>query len=46
MHAEVERHFDLGLKAVRRALKRADGKSHGIDALPPERARRSARSRG
>ncbi len=47
MHAEVDRHFDLGLEAVRRALKRADGKAHGVDTLPPERerARRTARSR-
>jgi len=48
MHAEVERHFDLGLEAVRRALKRSDNKRHSIDALPEqrERVRRSARSRG
>lgn len=47
MHAEVERHFDLGLEAVRRALKRVDSKAREIDVVSPEpvRMRRSARSR-
>jgi DNA-binding GntR family transcriptional regulator len=46
MHAEVDRHLDLGLAAVQRALKRADGKARRIDAVPAprERVRRSARS--
>jgi DNA-binding GntR family transcriptional regulator len=47
MHAEVDRHLDLGLEAVGQALKGADGKARQVDALPAdrERVRRSARSR-
>jgi DNA-binding GntR family transcriptional regulator len=48
MLAQVDRHLDLGLIAVQRALKTADQKTLAIDALPtdPARVRRTARSVG
>lgn len=46
MLAQVDRHLDLGLEAVQRALKTADQQTREIDAIPTHhaRARRSARS--
>jgi hypothetical protein len=48
MLAQVDRHLDLGLSAVQRALKIADQTAREVDALPtdPARARRTARSVG
>jgi DNA-binding GntR family transcriptional regulator len=47
MLAQVDRHLDLGLSAVQRALKMANRNARPIDSLPSdqERTRRAARSR-
>jgi DNA-binding GntR family transcriptional regulator len=46
MLAQVDRHLDLGLAAVQRALKTADRGAREVDAMPSDHARvhRSARS--